>query len=191
MNSLNLPNLLTMMRILLVPVFTYFFLKGDYLLALLVYVFTGMTDFIDGLLARCLHKKTALGAILDPAADKFLMFVTFIVLALRGFVPVFLSALVIFRDAWIIGGLAVLKGKHKELYFKTTLLSKWNTFFQLLTILLAFCLALSLSGEYAELSRYQDLFKQLLHASIYTTAFSTIVTGIQYTKIGFELYRRG
>ncbi len=190
MSSLNLPNLLTILRILLVPVFTYLFLRGEYLTALFVFVFTGMTDFVDGLLARWLKKKTALGAVLDPAADKLLMFVTFIILALQGFVPVFLSALVIFRDAWIIGGLAALKGKHKELYFRPSLLSKWNTFFQLLTILLAFSLAVAQNGEWVYLNPYQGLLKRFLHAAVYTTAFSTIVTGIQYTKIGFELYRR-
>lgn len=87
MELFNLPNSLTLLRFALVPVFTYYFLNGSYRIALIVFVVTGMTDVIDGYLARKLQKKTALGSVLDPAADKLLMFVTFIVLAMRSLVP--------------------------------------------------------------------------------------------------------
>ena len=88
MELFNLPNSLTLLRILLVPVFTYLFLIHEYRIALIVFMVTGCTDVVDGYLARKLHKKTTLGSILDPAADKLLMFVTFIVLAIQKIVPV-------------------------------------------------------------------------------------------------------
>src|SRR5262245_24837039 len=120
MQIFNLPNSLTLLRILLLPVFTYFFLSGDYRIALIIFVVTGMTDVIDGFLARALQKKTTLGAVLDPAADKLLMLVTFIVLAMRDLVPGWLSALVILRDLVIVLGTLVLKRLKKKLYFKPT-----------------------------------------------------------------------
>ncbi len=189
MQLFNLPNSLTLLRILLVPVFTYLFLTGSYRIALLVFVFTGLTDVVDGALARRLKKKTTLGSILDPAADKLLMFVTFIVLAMQGLVPVYLTVLVIFRDVWIVGGLFALKQLKRKLYFKPTRLSKLNTFFQLLTIFLAFMVAMVQAGNGGGLAPHSDLLRKSLQFTIYFTAGMTVLSGIQYTRIGMMILR--
>jgi len=189
MEIFNLPNSLTILRILLVPVFTYLFLNHEYRIALLVFMFTGATDVIDGYLARRLKKKTTLGSILDPAADKLLMFVTFIVLAIQGIVPVYLSVIVIFRDLWIIGGLFVLTRLKKRLFFKPTRLSKLNTFFQLLTIFLAFLITLIRYEQPHLLLPYVGIFTHLLQVVVYIAAAMAVITGIQYTRIGFMIQR--
>jgi cardiolipin synthase len=185
----NLPNSLTLLRILLVPVFTYYFLAGEYRIALLIFVITSLTDIVDGTLARLLQKKTTLGAALDPAADKLLMFVTFIVLAMRSLVPPWLAILVIFRDLWIIGGIAVLKFTHKPLYFRPIRLSKLTTFFQLLTIFLAFSLTFLRAERPASLMSLEPELARVLAWVIYIAAAMTVASGIQYTRIGWSLYR--
>lgn len=187
----NLPNSLTLLRILLVPVFTYYFLAGDYRIALGVFVVTGLTDVVDGYLARRLQLKTTLGAALDPAADKLLMFVTFIVLAMRDLVPVWLAVLVIFRDLWIIGGLTVIKFSHIPIHFKPSRLSKLTTFFQLLTIFLAFFLTFLRSEQPASLMFTEPHLARLLVVVIYVAALMTIASGIHYTRVGWNLYREG
>jgi cardiolipin synthase len=187
----NLPNSLTLLRILLVPVFTYYFLSGQYRIALGIFVITGLTDVVDGYLARRLQKKTQLGAALDPAADKLLMFVTFIVLAMRGLVPVWLAALVIFRDLWIIGGLAVLKISHIPIVFKPSRLSKLTTFFQLLTIFLAFFLTFLRAEQPASLMAWEPPIARCLIWVIYAAGLMTIASGIHYTRVGWGIYREG
>jgi Phosphatidylglycerophosphate synthase len=189
MSLFNLPNSLTLLRFLLVPFFTYFFLTGQYRIALIIFLVTGFTDLIDGGLARWLNKKTTLGAVLDPAADKFLMTVSFIVLALRSWVPWWLTCLVIFRDFWIISGVGVLKKLKRKLYFSPTRLSKLNTFFQLLTILVSLGVAMLTSENHPAFQRHLPWLGQLLSAFIYATAAMTILTLIQYTRIGYMLLK--
>ncbi|MCE9624643.1 MAG: CDP-alcohol phosphatidyltransferase family protein [Deltaproteobacteria bacterium] len=190
MQIFNLPNSLTLLRILLVPVFTYCFLQGEYRIALIVFVITGFTDVVDGYLARALQKKTTLGAILDPAADKLLMLVTFIVLAMRDLVPPWLSFLVIFRDLVIVSGTLILKRLKKKLYFKPTRMSKLNTFSQLFTIFLSFLLTFIRAESPQILLPYEGGVARLLGWVIYICAGMTIITGIQYTRIGLLILRR-
>lgn len=190
MQVFNLPNSLTLLRILLVPVFTYFFLKGEYRIALITFVVTGLTDVVDGFLARVLQKKTTLGAVLDPAADKLLMLVTFIVLAMRNLVPPWLSFLVILRDLWIVVGTWILKHLKKKLYFKPTRLSKLNTFFQLFTIFLAFLLTFIRAERPAFLLPLEPWVAAALRYVIFACAGMTVATGIQYTRIGIHILRK-
>ncbi|MCC7344297.1 MAG: CDP-alcohol phosphatidyltransferase family protein [Deltaproteobacteria bacterium] len=191
MQIFNLPNSLTLLRILLVPVFTYFFLKGEYRIALITFVVTGLTDVVDGFLARLLRKKTTIGAVLDPAADKLLMLVTFIVLAMRDLVPPWLSALVILRDLWIVVGTWILKHLKKKLYFQPTRLSKLNTFFQLFTVFLAFLLTFIRVEQPVFLLPYESWVGSALRYVIYVCAGMTVASGIQYTRIGIHILRKG
>ncbi len=189
MEIFNLPNSLTVLRILLVPVFTVLFLKGDYRNALIIFGLTGLTDILDGTLARLLQKKTTLGAILDPAADKLLMLVTFIVLAISHWVPLWLCVLVIARDLWIVSGVFILKKLKRKLYFKPTKLSKLNTFCQLLTIFLAFFLTFLLSEQPDLFLPYESGIRQALRVMTFVTAGMTVATGIQYTRIGVMILK--
>ena len=189
MDLFNLPNSLTLLRILLIPVFSYFFLIGQYRLAILVFAITGFTDIVDGSLARWLKKKTTLGAVLDPAADKLLMLVSFILLSLRGIVPLYLTLLVIFRDLWIIGGLFFLKRHKRKLYFKPTRISKANTFFQLATVFFGFLAALVLSKGEVWLVGKEAMTFRILQILVFIAAGMTILSGIQYTRIGWMILK--
>jgi len=144
---------------------------------------------VDGALARRMKQKTSLGAALDPAADKLLMLVTFTILALHHLVPVWLTVLVIFRDVWIVLGILVLKLAHKGFYIRPTRLSKLNTFCQLFTIFLGFSLAYVRGEQPSFLETSQKYMEGVLLGAIYLTGAMTVLSGIQYTRIGGKIFK--
>lgn len=117
MKSMNIPNMLTTLRIFLVPVYLYFFYSGyenNILFAGLIFILAGITDILDGYIARKYDLGTKLGAILDPFADKLMIFTILITFATSGIIPMWiLVALSIKEIALIIGGgiLFLFKGK--------------------------------------------------------------------------------
>ena len=113
---LNLPNTLTLIRILTVPIFLECLAYHLYWEALVVFAIGGITDFFDGLTARWLNQQTALGAYLDPVADKLLVISSFIMLGLIDGIPMWLTVVVVVRDILIVvgygGDLPAGRGKH-------------------------------------------------------------------------------
>jgi cardiolipin synthase len=104
----NVPNLLSFLRILLVPVFLWLLLHQLFLAAIAVLAFAGLTDFLDGYLARKLNQTTKLGKMLDPVADRLYIFATLLALSATGYVPWWLAGLVILRDVLMLVSLPVL-----------------------------------------------------------------------------------
>lgn len=187
MNIINLPNFLTIARILLIPVFAYYFLQGQYGLALILFIGTGLTDAIDGALARLLKERTTLGAIIDPAADKLVMLVSFIILSMRGMVPIWVTILVILRDVYIVVGMGILKLFHRKIRLGPSILSKCNTFFQLLTIFLAFSIAWLRDQSWA--LPYLEYLIEAFWVVLFIAVGMTIASGIQYTWIGVKILK--
>ena len=105
---INVPNLLSILRIALVPVFLWFLLDEFFLAAIVVLAIAGLTDFLDGYLARKLNQITKLGKMLDPVADRLYIFATLLALSVTGYVPWWLAALVILRDVLMLISLPVL-----------------------------------------------------------------------------------
>ena len=105
---INVPNLLSILRIALVPVFLWFLLDEFFLAAIVVLAIAGLTDFLDGYLARKLNQITKLGKMLDPVADRLYIFATLLALSVTGYVPWWLAALVILRDILMLISLPVL-----------------------------------------------------------------------------------
>ncbi|MFN3395375.1 MAG: CDP-alcohol phosphatidyltransferase family protein [Thermodesulfovibrionales bacterium] len=108
MSVINLPNTLTLMRIILLPLFvaSMIYRRHDY--ALYIFSVAAITDTLDGLIARLKGLKTPLGTLLDPLADKFLLVTSFILLAVYNFIPLWLTITVISRDIIIVTGWIVL-----------------------------------------------------------------------------------
>jgi cardiolipin synthase len=104
----NVPNLLSFLRILLVPVFLWLLLDQLFLAAIAVLAFAGLTDFLDGFLARKLNQTTKLGKMLDPVADRLYIFATLLALSATGYVPWWLAGLVILRDFLMLISLPLL-----------------------------------------------------------------------------------
>jgi len=131
---LNLPNSLTLLRIVAVPLFLICMTSGKYGAALAIFMAAGITDALDGALARLYDIHTDLGASIDPLADKLLMSSSFIVLAWYGGVPVWLTILVLSRDVVILAGYLTLYFFSTPMDVKPTDLGKANTFFQIFTV---------------------------------------------------------
>ncbi len=98
----TIPNILSFIRLLLVPVFLVLILRGDDGLALLVLVVSSVTDYLDGVLARVLGQVSRLGQLLDPAADRLFIFSALIGLAVRGVIPWWLLAVIASRDVMLL-----------------------------------------------------------------------------------------
>ncbi len=135
---LNLPNLITLLRIGAIPIFLILLVDERYTEALIVFILAGITDSLDGLLARWLDARTTLGAFIDPLADKLLLVSSFVILAFLGDIPRWLAVLVIMRDVIILIGYSVLFFvTGHAIKVRPTLIGKASTFFQLLTVSMA------------------------------------------------------
>jgi cardiolipin synthase (CMP-forming) len=136
---LNLPNVLTILRVALAPVFAVMVLRNRPFAALFVICLAGATDVLDGFAARKLKLKTEIGLLMDPLADKVLGATAFVLLSIRGLgatnvIPVWLTASVLGRDILIIAGglvISLARGRQK---FTPTVLGKACTVLQVMTI---------------------------------------------------------
>ena len=126
MNKKQLPNLITGLRFVLVPPIIWLMLQDEFAWALGLFFVAGFSDALDGFLARR-YGGTTLGAFLDPLADKTLMISTYIVLALGGHLPWWLTGLVVLRDAVIISGAGLYHKITGQLEMAPTIASKLNT----------------------------------------------------------------
>lgn len=123
----NVPNILTYGRILLVPFTVWSLLQGDYVLAFLAFTIAGLSDGLDGYLARRYHLQTELGAYLDPLADKSLMVAVYVTLAILTFIPPWLAIIVVTRDVLIVGAVLLSRFLQQPVAIKPVFVSKANT----------------------------------------------------------------
>lgn len=129
----HIPNVLTVLRILATPVILYRIWERDLDLALILFFLSGMTDTIDGTLARRYGWGSRFGAFIDPIADKTLLVCTFLTLGMRDFIPVWLVWVVIGRDILILLAAVVLKLSGRLTEFPPSVFGKISTLVQLLT----------------------------------------------------------
>ena len=130
---LNLPNAITFARLCAVPFAIWLVLEERMAWALAVFAAAGASDALDGWLARK-RGGTVLGAWMDPAADKALLVGMFVALAAIGLMPVWMAALVVWRDLVILGGIAVMRWRRWPIRMKPLLLGKLNTAVQILLV---------------------------------------------------------
>src|SRR5918992_3016400 len=140
----TVPNLLTVFRMVLIPVFVSLLFYQRFVLALAIFILAGITDGLDGLLARRFDQKSQLGTSLDPIADKLLLVTAFIVLSMRSVfpqplpshlpIPFWVTVTVISRDVFIIVGAAAINVMTGFRGFRPSLLGKLNTTIQIIAI---------------------------------------------------------
>ncbi len=146
---LNLPNIITIARILLVPLAVWLVITQQMWLALAVFIAAGISDAVDGWLAKRFDMKTELGAHLDPLADKLLLIALFVTLAVMQKVPAWLAILVVSRDVLIVGGvvMAWLMGRPMAMHPRPV--SKVNTAAQIIFVgLVLLALAMGWSEDW-------------------------------------------
>jgi cardiolipin synthase len=129
--ALSIPNLITLGRILLVPIVVWAISQGLMWVAFVLFLAAGVSDAIDGFLAKRFHMTTVLGAYLDPLADKALIVSIYVTLGVNGYIPRWLVILVVSRDILIIGGIMLSWVMGSPLKIKPLLVSKLNTVVQI------------------------------------------------------------
>ncbi len=128
----SLPNLITVGRLLLVPVAIAMIAAGHWTLAFSVFVAAGISDGIDGFIAKHFDLRSELGAYLDPLADKALLMSIYVTLAVEGVLPGAVAILVVSRDLMIVGAVMISWGLDKPVEIRPLLVSKINTVAQIL-----------------------------------------------------------
>ena len=141
---ITVPNLLTVFRMVLIPVFVSLLFYQRFILALAVFATAGVTDGLDGLLARRFNQKSQLGTILDPIADKLMLVTAFVVLSMRSVfpqpvpshlpIPFWVTVAVISRDVFILVGAAAINVVTGFRGFRPSMLGKINTVIQITAI---------------------------------------------------------
>jgi cardiolipin synthase (CMP-forming) len=178
---LTVPNQLTFMRLGFLPFFIILVLYRRYSWALAILVLAALTDGLDGLLARTLHQKSALGAYLDPIADKLLLSSSFVALALEGQIRWWLTILVLGRDVLILITAAVILATLGYRPFPPSIFGKITT---LLEILLVFVVLL-LAAFHRQGYGYKDehLLATARQMLGYLVAGFTIFSGFHYSVV--------
>lgn len=171
----NVPNLITLLRILVTPLFVIFMIRGQHHLSLLIFALAAIGDALDGFLARWFDQKTVLGAHLDPLADKLLLMSAYVVLAVQQTIPSWLAVVVISRDFLILAGIAVLRFFHITVAIKPSLISKCTTAAQLGTAFLVL-----LSFEFATV-------QPILVPIYWVTTALTVASGLHYVVRGIAI----
>lgn len=168
----TLPNLITIARILLIPVVVFLLLDHDYKLAFAVFVAAAIGDWLDGFLARRLHQMSQLGAVLDPIADKMTMMIVAILLAAQEMLPVWLAVVIVMRDAIIVAGAVAYRFVIGHIEMAPTRLSKANTFLEFGVL----ALVMAQAGRLAEAGVWLMPLFVLLFASV-------LISGAHYVWV--------
>lgn len=181
LRQLTVANQLTLLRLAAIPAFALFLLEGERGIALAIFIGAAITDRLDGIAARRLGQLTPLGAFLDPAADKLMMLVTYVLLALPdhprtfpGFqlahhIPAWLTLLVVLRDVLIVVVALGLYLAHHQTRFNPTRLGKWNTGWEMVN-----------AGVFLLANVWDRVPEWLLEFGVWSTATMLVASGVSY-----------
>ena len=133
---MTIPNMITLLRFLLVPAVVYWLLVGEWRLAFAGFLIAGISDGIDGFIARHFNQRSKLGGYLDPMADKLLLVSVFVVLGFMGELPLWLVIAAVSRDGLIVGAVILSSLMGSPVEVKPRMVSKANTAAQILLVAL-------------------------------------------------------
>ena len=183
---MKIPNILTIGRIIIVPIFVLtFFIPGFFgdLIPFFIFVRASFTDYLDGLLARIFKEESKLGEMLDPIADKIIVASALILLVMNGTIKNYevVAAIIILTREILISGLREYLAKG-SVYLQVTSLTKLKTLLQMLSI------AILLTGESGnKLINFQDYNAQTIGIILlWLSAFLTLYTGYDYVRKGID-----
>ena len=166
--KINLPNLLIVLRIILIPVFLFFYLEGQHVVATAVFLVAAISDFFDGLLARMWNTVSNFGKLMDPLADKMLVSAALIALAYTQELAVWIVVVIICREFWVtsLRMLALEAGK------KVIAASLWG---KIKTVLQMVMLVVLVSGLFTDMGILIDVL-------VYSAVIATILSAVEYTR---------
>jgi cardiolipin synthase len=172
---MTLPNLLTVFRIILIPVFVLLLVYDARVYALAIFLLTCLSDLLDGYIARTWQQQTILGTFLDPIADKLLMVTTFVTLALLGALPLPLTVVLVTRDvalSLILGIVLFTTGRRLE---GPTFLGRAALFCQMATVVLGL-----IFHVFESHTVFETLRPFILYPVFVTTGMLAVIAGLHY-----------
>ena len=173
----HVPNALTIIRFLLIPVIVISIFNGDYIIAFIFFTISGITDIADGFIARKFNLISNFGKLMDPLADKLTQIATIASLTLKDIIPIWILAIVLLKELIMIAGASFLYGKDVVVY------SKW--YGKLATVLFYVAIVFSLLINQFELpSIWSNLDLWLFYLALFATVFSLLM----YIK---DVYKKG
>jgi cardiolipin synthase len=173
--NLTIPNVITLIRIILTPLFIIFLIQGRYHKAMAVFLLAGLSDLADGLIARAWHQKSRLGSYLDPLADKILMAASFVTLSIYREIPSWLTVVVLSRDVTLALGVLVFRLADIPMVVKPSLAGKWTTTFQVTTVFLVL------------LGKLWHMPPLVLVGVFWITGILTTISGLHYLYGGIRM----
>ena len=165
----HLPNLITLSRIALVPVLILLLKDHRYGMALAVFAVAGVSDALDGYLAKRLGVQSQFGAVLDPVADKLLLVTAYVMLTVLGHIPFWLTLAVASRDVLIVGGYLLYTSHAGPVKMRPSILSKLNTLAQIALV----CLILVKQAAHVR-------WPWLVTTMVYSVLVTTLASGAHY-----------
>lgn len=177
---LTVPNFLTLLRIIAIPAFLILVSNHRYAAALVLFMAAGITDTIDGVLARLTNARSDLGATMDPLADKLLLLSSFLILTWLGALPPWLLILVLTRDVVVLSGYLVIYFVSTPMEVDPTFIGKLNTFMEMFTV--GFALL--------TLARPEIPMASVNQVTWYVTGLTTTISGVHYVYSGLLWYQR-
>ncbi|MES9939803.1 MAG: CDP-alcohol phosphatidyltransferase family protein [Candidatus Thiodiazotropha sp. 6PLUC2] len=175
----DIPNLISILRILLTLPIVWLLFEQQFSHALILFAVAGFSDGLDGYLAKRFGWQSYLGGLLDPLADKALLMSSFLVLGGQGLIPIWLVILVIFRDLTIVGGALYYNFSVEEVDANPSLVSKLNTLMQIMLVLLV----VTDAGPF-------PLPYPLLEWLTWATGLTTLISGVAYVWVWSNKARR-
>ena len=174
----NIPNILTIIRFILIPIILYFIITGNYLLGFIFFTISGITDILDGTIARKYNLISTFGKLMDPLADKLTQISVLATLTFKDIIPFWILVIVILKELIMIIGASFLYGKDVVVY------SKW--FGKLATVLFYLAIVLSLiDKQFGFVGIWQNVDMLLYCVALVATVFSLVMYVKYLYKYGF------
>ncbi len=168
----DIPNLISVLRIFFSIPIIWVLLEHQFGIALILFTIAGISDGLDGYLAKHYHWESQLGGLLDPLADKILLVSSFLCLGWLGLIPIWLVMLVLLRDLVIVTGALIYHFRVTHLDAEPSMISKLNTLIQILLVL-----AVVLDEGWFTLEPF------LIYGLIWLTLATTVLSGVHYVWV--------
>jgi cardiolipin synthase len=174
---MNVPNILSIFRLVMTVFFILAVNQGRFRFALFLFILQGLSDLLDGLLARMMNKKTSLGAYLDPIADKAMLVSAYLVLYFHEIIPLWVVAVILLKDVVVATGFLILYRMFGKVRLIPSIFGKTSTALQMLTVVYVLW---SCGTAY---EAYNSYF-------FYPMIVCTVVAGVQYMARGINILTR-
>lgn len=169
----KIPNILSILRIVLIPLVAWLILFDFFLYALITTIFIAISDFLDGFIARKFEAQSEIGSYLDSIADKAFIISAYMLIGTQELLPIFVIIIVISRDIIIMGAFCLSFAMNQKLDINPTGLSKINTFFQFILVILVLA---------ENIIEFNSIYKYVIDFIMYLVIATTIVSLLIYIK---------